>query len=52
MANEQKNLIQNEANSPPLSDFELSKVTRLFEILITVEKRAKKQNDLRTDNPN
>lgn len=51
MVNEQQNLIQNAANSPPLTDFELSKVTRLFEILITLDKRAREQNDLRTDNP-
>lgn len=51
MANNNDNLTPQEAHSSPLTDFELSKVTRLFEILMTLDKRAREQNDLRTDNP-
>lgn len=36
-----------------LNDFELTKVSRLFEILIKLEKRSKENpNDLRTDKNN
>lgn len=46
-------LTANSSQSPPeLSDFELQKITRFFEILLTIEKRVKKQDDLRTDKPN
>lgn len=49
MSNQRQNLIANEQGAQSLSDFELSKVTRFFQIMLMLEKRAQEENDLRTD---
>ncbi|HEX5430109.1 MAG TPA: hypothetical protein VFX17_03485 [Patescibacteria group bacterium] len=38
---------------PPLTDFEIARLSRLFDLLLKLEKRQKEsKDDLRTDNPN